>query len=135
MKVLLFKIFHNILPTRILLKKYNIVNDDKCACGQVDYIEHSLVSCPLLKDLWRTVNQSIIQLLNRTLIPELAVRNKLFGVSPENDYGLSKSQIQVINNILIIAKFAIVKARAQNSNNFMLYFEEELNARKTFINM
>ena len=135
MKVLLFKIFHNILPTRILLKKYNIVNDDKCACGQVDYIEHSLVSCPLLKDLWRTVNQSIIQLLNRILIPELAVRNKLFGVSPENDYGLSKSQIQVINNILIIAKFAIVKARAQNSNNFMLYFEEELNARKTFINM
>ena len=135
MKVLLFKIFHNILPTRILLKKYNIVNDDKCTCGQLDYIEHSLVSCPMLKDFWQTVNQTIVQILNRNLTPKLAVKNKLFGVAPKNDYQLSKPQTDVINNILIIAKFAIIKARAQNSNNFILYFEEELNTRKTFINL
>ena len=33
-------------------------------------------------------------------------------------------------NIILLAKFAIVKAKAQKSTNFVLYFEEEINFRK-----
>ena len=130
LKVFLFKIFHNILPSRILLKKFNIVDSDKCDCGLLDHIEHSLVSCPMLIDIWKEVNQMIVNFLGKSL--HLNLENKIFGLSISNGScdGLSVKQVQKINIIILLAKFAIVKAKAQKSTNFVLYFEEEVNFRK-----
>ena len=86
-----------------------------------------MVQCPLLKGIWNIVNQNIVQLLGKPLT--LKVENKLFGISHSTSEILSMKQINEINNILLIAKFAIIKARAQNSNNFILYYEEESQIR------
>ena len=130
LQVFLFKIFHNIFPTKILLKKFNIVNNDKCECGQLDVVEHSLVECHLLASLWKEVNQSIVQVIGRSI--PLQLSNKLFGIAPNNKMNLTKKQVCIVNNILIIAKFAIIKARAQNSNKYLMFYEEEYKARSSY---
>ena len=99
--------------------------------GHVDFIEHSLVTCPLLTLFWNEVYQTITQLINRPLSSQISIANKIFGVAKNNELNLSKTQIKVVNNILLIGKFAIIKARAQSSTNYILYFEEELRARRT----
>ena len=82
LKVLIFKIFHNIFPTKILLKKWNMVDTDLCACGAKDFIEHALVECSLLAHLWEEVTKVIQQAINKQII--LSTSTKIFGISKKN---------------------------------------------------
>ena len=65
LKVLSFKIFHNIFPTRILLKKFNLVDSELCMCGQKDFIEHALVECSLLAAFLKDITIVIQQIINK----------------------------------------------------------------------
>ena len=78
----------------------------------------------------RTNKNQIVNLLGKPL--HLNLENKIFGLSNLNGSrdGQSMKQVQKINIIILLAKFAIVKAKAQKSTNFVLYFEEEINFRK-----
>jgi len=75
----------------------------------------------------RTNKNQIVNLLGKPL--HLNLENKIFGLSKSTGSrdGLSMKQVQKINIIILLAKFAIVKAKAQNSTTFVLYFEEEIN--------
>ena len=72
----------------------------------------------------------IVNFLGKPL--HLNLENKIFGLSNSNGSGngLSMKHVQKINIIILLAKFAIVKAKAQKSTNFVLYFEEEIHFRK-----
>ena len=133
MKVLLFKIFHNIFPTNILLSKYKIKDTNKCLCGNTDYIDHYFVNCPLIKEYWRGVKNHIFSFTNYNL-PE-STHIKLFGLDCSDlNNNLQQSVVNDINYILLIAKAAISKAKYFNSTNYSMYFENELSIRKKYFN-
>ena len=134
MKALLFKIFHNIFPTKILLNKYKIKSSNKCICGEIDYIDHYFINCPLIKDYWRGVKNYILSLTNFN-IPE-STPCRLFGLDiSDRNINLQPETINLINYVLLIAKSAISKAKYYNSTNYTMYFENELSLRNKMVKM
>ena len=130
LKVLLFKIYHNILPTRILLKKWNMSDSINCDCGEIDYIDHALSECSLLDHLWKEVSSLIFQHTNKCI--RLNKKMKLFGLDKEDQVNLhlSGNDLVLINNIIILAKFSINKAKASGITNIPLCFENEWHYRE-----
>ena len=132
LQVTLFKLFHNILPSKILLKKWKKEESDFCECGERDFIEHSIALCRYKSPLWNEVKQII--LLSTGLNLHLSVDRKLFGLSFEDKQTLkiSTKSLYITNYILALAKFCINKARVQNLG-LRLCFETEWNFRKDSI--
>jgi hypothetical protein len=54
-------------PYREKLKQLRIINDDTCACGQLDSPEHVVFHCPLTEDLVRTERQLLLNQRNPNL--------------------------------------------------------------------
>ena len=133
LKVLLFKIFHNIFPTKILLKKWNVVDSDLCTCGAKDFIEHALVECKLLDQFWKEVEGTIFESINKRV--SLTTANKIFGFSQNDskELNISIRESIILNNVLILAKFVINKTKALGRQNFQVTFEFEWAARKNKI--
>ena len=53
-----WKLLHNIYPTNILLHKMGKRPNNNCEhCGCVDYIEHVIVSCEVVRALWQEVEK------------------------------------------------------------------------------
>ena len=131
MRYLLFRIFHNIFPTNVLLSKYKWSDTNRCKCGEIDYADHYFINCKLLKDYWRNVKNHILNLANFSLPDSTAI--KLFGLDPNyNEYNISKQQYEIINYILLIAKSAISTAKYHKSDNYLIYFESDLNLRSKY---
>ena len=62
LRVLHWKILHNMYPTNILLNKMGISNSDTCnACnsGARDFIEHVFFHCTKVKPIWGLVEKEI----------------------------------------------------------------------------
>ena len=126
LRLLHFKICHNIFPSNILLYKMGIRNSDLCEhCGVKDYIEHMFVHCTLLKDYWKLIFDLIYQKC-RTRFPATE-GNILFGFGTEV-YAESKKCRDVANHILLIAKMCISKMRYRSESytkNVFLVFEND----------
>ena len=134
LKVMLFKIFHNIHHTRILLKKWGEVDDDHCDCGEKDFIEHCLSDCPLLIPLWNRIELEIQNITNKRL--RLSSAMKIFGLSKQdaNSFNIGMEETAMVNNIIAVAKFSINKAKSSASSNYATVFEFEWDVRKTIFN-
>ena len=125
LRELAFKIFHNICSTNLLLHKIGIKTSNKCDfCLEVDYLDHSLVECMRLQEYWDQVifhieNETGIQITNNTI-------NKLFGIN----YSLNdKRSVQKANLYLLLAKFAIIKAKYYKIENVFSIFVSEIDFR------
>ena len=62
LRVLHWKILHNIYPTNVLLNKMGIANSNKCnACtaGETDYTEHFFFKCATIHSIWKMVEREI----------------------------------------------------------------------------
>jgi len=107
-----------------------MVDDDHCRCGELDYIEHSLVECRLLANYWKDIRAIIQQLTNHNI--PFSTPTMLFGIGAEeaSELNITPEDRTIINNILCTAKFAINKSKAEDNNNFSLIFETEWNIRK-----
>ena len=59
----------------------------------------------------------------------------IFGISDKDNIGVNttKAERDIINNILILAKFAINKTRKFKISSYKLCFESEWNLRKQSI--
>ena len=106
-----------------------MVDTDRCDCGEMDFVDHSIALCELTQPLWTEVRQVILISTNTQV--ELSTEMKLFGLNAEdkNNLKLSSKSLFIINNILALAKFCINKARAQKSD-LKLCFEAEFGFRK-----
>ena len=63
LKVLQWKVLHNIYPTNILLHKMGIANSETCnAChsGEMDYKEHFFFTCEKINPIWQLVKKEIL---------------------------------------------------------------------------
>ena len=128
LRLLHFKILHNIYPSNILLKKMGIKNSDLCEyCKERDIIEHMFINCKLLKGFWRDVFQTIYKHTNERF-PQTE-NDILFGYNYET-VRVGKDKINIANHILLIAKLSISKFRYGKTKNIALIFETEMNLRK-----
>ena len=60
LRLLHFKILHNIYPTNILLHKMKIKASNHCKhCGKTDYVEHFFFHCGKLAGFWKLVAHSV----------------------------------------------------------------------------
>ena len=126
MKELLFKIFHNIYPTNVILQKIGIKNSNKCDfCQEVDFLDHTLVECVRLRQYWEKV-LFFIEKETQIIVPN-ETKYKLFGF---NEVGESNKKVEKSNLLLIIAKFAIIKAKFYQINNIFGIFQSEVKFRK-----
>ena len=96
LRVLQWKILHNIDPTNILLCKMKVRDDQMYSyCNDVvDYIQHFFFDCPTIKKFWNYIQQYILT----------TVVDVLFGIK-QHDYG--KVKTKRINHVILIAKLCI----------------------------
>ena len=84
LRVLQWKILHNIWPTNIMLKKMGIKQTENCSwCGVKDFSEHFFFSCTALKGLWQLIKSKIeihlgikINLDEKTVMLGMLTRDK-----------------------------------------------------------
>ena len=128
LRLLHFKILHNIYPTNILLNKMKIKESDRCeTCKEIDFIEHTFYHCKNIKHIWNKVSE-IIQ-LNMGIKIALTETMVLFGIT-KNDASVNNDALNFINHILLIAKMAISKVKYGKIKNINLIFEKDLELRK-----
>ena len=104
LRVLQWKILHNIYPTTILLCKINVRDDQMCSyCNDVvDYIQHFLFDCPTIGNFWNYIEQYI--LITFEIQTHLTVVDVLFGVKQHN---CGKVKTKRLNHVILIAKMSV----------------------------
>ena len=127
LRVLHWKITHNIYPTNILLHKMGLSNTENCnLCEEKDYIEHFFCECPRVNRLWKRVELEVSEVLGGEII-QLTTRQKLFGVVRGD---LSNYFINKVNHLILVAKMCISKYVYGDYNDIIRLFEYELALRK-----
>ena len=126
LRVLHWKILHDIYPTNILLCKMKVRDDQMCSyCNDVvDYIEHFFFDCPTIKTFWNYIEQYI--LITFDIQTHLTVVDVLFGIKQHN-YGKVKNKL--INHVILIAKMCIRMYNNKKTNAFLplsMIFENQL---------
>ena len=128
LKLLQFKILHNIFPHNLLLQKMKIKNSNKCDyCREVDLLEHSFVTCIRLKPFW----QYIESILEEVIGEEISIDpvSGLVGFLP-GSLSCSYSDLRVVNHLIILAKHAINISKYTGNPNIIDIFSSELTLRK-----
>ena len=136
LRVLHYKLIHNIYPTNIVLNRMKIKSSELCdSCGVADYIEHFFIHCNLLLGFWKIVENTIRQYTNITNI-HLTEENILLGVD-ESELKTSKNNLGKINLIILIAKMSISKFKCsliETHLGLQMLFESELSFREKYLN-
>ena len=58
MKIVLWRMAHDCLPTGSQLKKRHILDFDACCfCGREETVEHVFFMCPFASEIWRQVRK------------------------------------------------------------------------------
>ena len=137
LRVLHYKLIHNIYPTNIVLNRMKIKSSELCDfCGVADYIEHFFINCKLLRGFWKIVENAIRKYTNISNI-NLTEENILLGVD-DSDMKTSKDNLGIINYIILIAKMSISKFKCslvETHLGLQMLFESELNFREKYLNI
>ncbi|XP_035699761.1 uncharacterized protein LOC118432322 [Branchiostoma floridae] len=111
-----WKILHNIYPTKILLHKMRIVENNKCIfCDIIEYIEHFFFDCKIVKPLWDYVESLFSYSIS------LTVHDIIFGYNPH-----MLNKFRYINELLLVAKLSIVKYKSTVSSPNSLCQDAEI---------
>ena len=125
LRMLHFKICHNIYGTNIVLKKMKITDTDLCRqCHQSrEYIEHFFVECPKLDYFWSNVRKLIEIKLNKSI--QIDNNDILFGLKKTSSLNLNNWEYNTINHILLVGKMVISKYNYYKRGDLMYMFVNE----------
>ena len=106
LRVLQWKILHNIYPTNIMLCKMKVTENNYCSyCnGEVDFIEHFFFYCPFIKNFWKDIENLIRAQYGMSI--QLGVTDVLFGIHSKTERINAKTK-NALNNIILIGKMCI----------------------------
>ena len=128
LRLLHFKILHNIYPTNIMLQKMKIKESVLCeTCNVTDYIEHFFVECKALKNFWAFVCNKI--LIHIEILIKLSNQNILFGVTQTDLNKTNKNQLRFVNYMILLGKMCISKFKYGKIKNLCFIFEHEFQLR------
>lgn len=131
LRLLHFKILHNIYPTNILLHKMKIKETNLCEkCGLVDFIEHVFFQCPNINSFWKMVENNIEQLTREKI--SITEKMALFGVTG-NEVKTNTKNINIINHLLLIGKVCISKVKYGTIKDINIVWSRELELRRKYL--
>ena len=129
LRVLNFKILHNIWPTNILLKKLKIKPSENCDhCQAKDYVEHFFFNCNKVKVFWNHVKRFIED--NIGIRIQIDEKTAIFGINTSTHNNIKNTNVLKINKILLLAKSCISKFRYGKCKNLIVIFEKEWEVRR-----
>ena len=132
LRLLHFKILHNIYPTNIMLKKMKVKENCLCeTCHVTDYTEHFFVECKLLQGFWSFLSNKI--LIDTHLRVKLTDTIIIFGFTKKDANNLSIACWKYINYIILIGKMCISKFKYGKIKNIYNIFEYEWQLRRNHI--
>ena len=134
LRVLHFKILHNIYPSNALLFKMGIKTTSRCdECGELEFLDHMFFSCTKLQSFWRNINYKIEIIIGQDI--KLTTNIALFGQT-KADINVSFTKINETNHLLLLAKLCIVQHRFRTPSNLSFIFEYEfLLRKKSFVSL
>ena len=129
LKVLSWKLLHNIYPTNILLFKMKLSNTENCKhCKVKDYIEHFFFSCEKVKPLWKEIEKDIQAFLGvRIVFDEATVLLGALDIP-----GVRKTVCNQINHLIAVGKVTVSKFKYGKGRNILEIYETESRVRKIF---
>ena len=127
LRLLHWKITHNIYPTNILLNKLGITSNNKCSfCpNEIDFIEHFFYTCQKIKNIWKNVEQKVLFRYNKQL--KLSCSDVLLGFDSENE--TDKIFLSYVNLLILIAKMCIGIVRYHCPMDIEDLYNQELRLR------
>ena len=122
LRMLQWKILHNIYPTNILLNKMGIRESNLCkVCKVIDHTEHFFYYCNISKPLWQEIEKQI--LIHTNLIIKLDAKRVLLGISKDD---VSKEMVRTkINHALLVGKMVISKVKYGKQTQIINTFNTE----------
>ena len=127
LRVLQWKILHNIYPSGTLLYQMKIKPSDLCKfCGARGTILHFFFECKAVSQIWNEIKKLILIKTNYKI--SLTVQEVLLGVLPKK--GIKKQDLYLINHLILIGKLVISKGKYGKVSNFISILEHELMLRK-----
>ena len=128
LRLLHFKILHNIYPTNILLSKMKVRPSDLCEICQVpDFIEHFFFECSPIRKFWYYVNNIIRSKVDIDI--QLNINNILMGITSSEFPSQKRTTLEKVNSIILIGKLCISKFRYGKIKNLSLIFDLEFSLR------
>ena len=128
LRLLHWKILHNIFPSNILLSKMGIKNSIKCDfCNENDYIEHFFFKCGKIKLIWKLCTDFILLQTGEKV--ELQETDILFGYNPERNTTL----VHFVNHVILICKMIISKFHYSKRYILSYLFEHEIKIREKYL--
>ena len=105
LRVLQWKILHNIYPTNIPLNNIDVGESGKCTfCPDIiDNIEHFFCECPIVVNFWKSIEQKVYTKTGGLRV-ELLVQTILFGLQSST---LARFKVDYINHFILVAKMCI----------------------------
>ena len=128
LRVLQWKLLHNIYPTNIMLNRMKVAINNHCSyCpGEVDFIEHFFFFCPLTLAFWKQIENYI--LINCDTKLKINALDVFFGL--QNEEQIAPKHKQTINHILLVGKMCISIFKKTNRHACMYsLFENHWNIR------
>ena len=125
LKVLQWKILHNIYPTKILLYKIGKADSNKCdACDmdEIDFIEHFFFTCKTINPIWKLVTTEIMLKLDTHI--NITQNIALLGYTEKTKHS------NKINHLISLAKMCISKYRYGERTPISIIFNRELRLRE-----
>ena len=127
LRVLHWKIIHNIYPTAILLKKMSIRESDMCLfCGEKEFVEHFFVLCTVVETIWKEVERCIQQ----TTALSLSLNTTIILTGYRNLNNTTLDNVNLINHLILIAKMCISKFEYGRRGNLVEMFRNQCRIRR-----
>ena len=130
LKVLAWKVLHNIYPTGISLSKMGLSSENCKYCNVLDTLEHFFFFCIKVKPLWNAIQSDIQAHLNKHI--NINERIVIFG--PVLITNLGPIKLERINQIITIGKMVISKFKYGPQRNIIEIYETDCALRKIWDN-
>ena len=125
LRELQWKLIHNIYPTNILLRKMDVVDNNKCSnCrNEIDYVEHFFFYCPPVQKFWKKLESYVHG--QTGILFKFNLTDILFGVKK------TSHTTDFVNHVILIGKMCISIQKKTNSKTpIFIIFEDQLKPRK-----
>ena len=130
LRVLQWKILHNIYTTNIHLSKMKIKETETSDwCDNIDHSDHAFFDCIKIKPLWSEVEKLFTSRTNALF--KIKKEHVIFGIL-NNQTHLLKTHLQLLNHFILIGKLTISNFRNGQRSNIINMLHNEINLRISF---